>query len=99
MLTAQLESFGDIQARRQKVWAHYDDSLAGWAEQRGVAMPTVEKNGEQPAHLYFLLLPTHDEQQRAPQTPRRQRNPGHVPLCAAGLDALWPRKWLPCMAT
>ena len=62
VLTAQLESFDDIQARRQKVWAHYDDSLAGWAAQRGVATPSVEKNREQPAHLYFLLLPTHDEQ-------------------------------------
>ena len=51
-----------------------------------------------PSDLLAAVLPTHDEQ-RAPQTPRRQRNPGHVPLCAAGLDALWPRKWLPCMAT
>lgn len=62
VLTAQLESFDDIQARRQKIWSHYDSALGSWAERHGVATPIVEKNREQPAHLYFLLMPSHEDQ-------------------------------------
>lgn len=62
VLTAQLESFDDIQDRRQKVWAHYDHALAGWAEQHGVRTPTIDGDRQHPAHLYFLLMPDHADQ-------------------------------------
>lgn len=62
VLTAQLESFDDIQARRHKVWSYYDESLASWSEQHGVATPIVEKDRGQPAHLYFLLMPSPEDQ-------------------------------------
>jgi dTDP-4-amino-4,6-dideoxygalactose transaminase len=49
-LTAQLEVFDEIQRRRQRVWAAYDDAFAGW----GMAVPPGR---EHPAHLYYLLMP------------------------------------------
>jgi dTDP-4-amino-4,6-dideoxygalactose transaminase len=45
-LTAQLESFADIQRARQMIWAAYDQALGG-----GPA------GTEHPAHLYYLLMP------------------------------------------
>ncbi len=62
-LTAQLEGFDDIQKRRQWVWSRYDTELASWAAANRVSTPTVPADCEQPAHLYFLLLPHPDDQQ------------------------------------
>jgi dTDP-4-amino-4,6-dideoxygalactose transaminase len=45
-LTAQLESFADIQRARKAVWAAYHQALGG-----GPA------GTEHPAHLYYLLMP------------------------------------------
>nr|AFV71298.1 PyrC1 [Streptomyces rugosporus] len=56
-LTAQLERFDDIQARRQEVWHAYHARLAEWAAETGVRRPAVPEGCLQPAHLYFLLLP------------------------------------------
>jgi dTDP-4-amino-4,6-dideoxygalactose transaminase len=61
-LTAQLEDFASIQAERMRVWNAYDEGLAAWAAEQGVVTPTVPEDREQPAHLYFLLLPDHDRQ-------------------------------------
>ncbi|GAA3269340.1 dTDP-4-amino-4,6-dideoxygalactose transaminase [Dactylosporangium vinaceum] len=56
-LTAQLEHFGQIQARRQEVWAAYHSRLADWAAEAGVIQPTVPDECVHPAHIYYLLLP------------------------------------------
>lgn len=56
-LVAQLEAIDDIQRRRHRIWAAYDERLADWAEERGVGRPTVPDECEHPAHLYYLLLP------------------------------------------
>jgi dTDP-4-amino-4,6-dideoxygalactose transaminase len=56
-LTAQLESFGEIQRQRHAVWDTYHRELADWAAEHGVAQPTVPAECVQPAHLYYLLLP------------------------------------------
>ena len=57
MLTAQLESFGHIQARRHAVWQAYHEGLSEWAADNGVAQPVVPDDRGHPAHLYYLLLP------------------------------------------
>lgn len=62
-LTAQLESFEDIQRRRMAIWKAYDVRLAGWAIENKVSRPTVPADREHPAHLYYLLLPDLDGQQ------------------------------------
>ncbi len=56
-LTAQLESFGEIQQLRHGVWSTYHDRLAPWATEQGVAQPTVPATCVHPAHIYYLLLP------------------------------------------
>jgi dTDP-4-amino-4,6-dideoxygalactose transaminase len=56
-LTAQLESFDDIQRRRHAVWSAYHTRLADWADSQKVNQPTVPDGCEHPAHLYYLLMP------------------------------------------
>ncbi|WP_246002266.1 dTDP-4-amino-4,6-dideoxygalactose transaminase [Allorhizocola rhizosphaerae] len=56
-LTAQLESFTEIQKERQAVWSAYHEQLAAWAGENGVAQPTVPEHCQHPAHLYYLLMP------------------------------------------
>jgi dTDP-4-amino-4,6-dideoxygalactose transaminase len=63
-LLGQLESFDAVQASRLATWDRYDRELASWAAENGVTTPTVPAGSEHPAHLYYLLLPDHDEQQR-----------------------------------
>ncbi len=63
-LTAQLEAFEDIQARRHAVWAAYDRHLAQWAHDQAVVRPHIPDWCEHPAHLYYLLLPDLENRQR-----------------------------------
>jgi dTDP-4-amino-4,6-dideoxygalactose transaminase len=56
-LTAQLEAFEDIQARRHAVWSAYDQRLADWADAQAITRPHIPDWCEHPAHLYYLLLP------------------------------------------
>lgn len=63
VLTAQLEEFDAIQAQRQAVWSAYDTRLANWAGEQGILRPTVPVDHEQPAHLYYLLMPDLAHQQ------------------------------------
>ncbi|GAT66493.1 TDP-4-oxo-6-deoxy-D-glucose aminotransferase [Planomonospora sphaerica] len=56
-LTAQLESFPAIQARRHAVWNAYHEGLADWAAAGEVSQPVVPDECVHPAHLYYLLLP------------------------------------------
>ncbi|SEG83607.1 dTDP-4-amino-4,6-dideoxygalactose transaminase [Thermomonospora echinospora] len=62
-LTAQLEELPRIQRRRREIWAAYHERLAGWAGRTGVVRPTVPPGCEQPAHIYYLVLPGPDSQQ------------------------------------
>lgn len=62
LLLAQFERFDDIQQRRHAVWDAYHRELGGWASENGVDLMTVPEGCEQPAHLYFLMMPTHDDQ-------------------------------------
>lgn len=57
-LLAQLEARDFIQKQRHRVWNSYHAQLPEWAKNNGVALPTVPADCEQPAHLYYLLLPT-----------------------------------------
>lgn len=62
-LLAQLESFDEIQERRQRIWGTYETELAGWAADRDIATPTVPDHCDHPAHLYYLLLPDLENRQ------------------------------------
>jgi dTDP-4-amino-4,6-dideoxygalactose transaminase len=58
MLSAQLESIADVQAKRRAIWARYHSDLQSWAAATNVRLPIVPDHVEQPFHLFSLLLPT-----------------------------------------
>jgi dTDP-4-amino-4,6-dideoxygalactose transaminase len=62
LLTAQLEHFDEIQRNRHRVWDAYHESLSQWAMTREVGTPQPPPYVQHPAHLYHLVLPSHDQQ-------------------------------------
>jgi dTDP-4-amino-4,6-dideoxygalactose transaminase len=58
VLLGQLEARERIQAQRRRIWERYERELAGWAQTRGVTLPTVPAHCEQAFHMFYLLLPT-----------------------------------------
>lgn len=57
-LLAQLEQRDAIQRSRRRIWETYEVELRDWAEQSGVALPTIPSECEQPFHIFYLLLPS-----------------------------------------
>jgi dTDP-4-amino-4,6-dideoxygalactose transaminase len=62
LLLAQMERFDEIQEARHRVWDAYDVRLAEWAEDLGVVRMRSVPGGDHPAHLYWMMMPTHDDQ-------------------------------------
>jgi dTDP-4-amino-4,6-dideoxygalactose transaminase len=62
LLMSQFASYDEIQARRHHVWDSYAEYLKPWAGEHGVDLMTVPERREHPAHLYYLVLPTHADQ-------------------------------------
>ncbi|TDU89336.1 dTDP-4-amino-4,6-dideoxygalactose transaminase [Kribbella voronezhensis] len=61
-LTAQLELFEEIQAPRLTMWQRYHDKLPEWAQANGVGLPTVPADCVHPAHMYYVVMPSHEHQ-------------------------------------
>jgi dTDP-4-amino-4,6-dideoxygalactose transaminase len=57
-LYAQLEERERIQATRGALWERYREHLTPWAEEHGVRLPIVSGGCEQPAHIFYMLLPS-----------------------------------------
>jgi dTDP-4-amino-4,6-dideoxygalactose transaminase len=64
VLFAQLGARERIQARRQALWARYQQALGSWASASGVALPHVPAECQQSHHLFYLLLPSLELRQR-----------------------------------
>lgn len=62
-LYAQLQAREEIQRRRRTIWEYYREHLTGWAQERGVGLPSIPAHCEHPAHLFYLLMPTLDDRQ------------------------------------
>lgn len=58
VLLGELEARDEIQRRRAQAWQRYASALADWAEARGARLPVVPDDCEQPAHLFYLLMPS-----------------------------------------
>lgn len=58
MLTAQLETAEQIQARRREIWEFYQRGLAAWAAGHGVRLPFVPEHCEQSWHMFYMICPT-----------------------------------------
>jgi dTDP-4-amino-4,6-dideoxygalactose transaminase len=63
LLLAQLEDHERIQGRRRALWRSYQEALADWAGDRGVRLPHVPAECEQPYHLFYLILPSLEDRQ------------------------------------
>jgi dTDP-4-amino-4,6-dideoxygalactose transaminase len=57
-LYAQLLEKERIQATRGALWERYREHLTPWAEEHGVRLPIVPAGCEQPAHIFYMLLPS-----------------------------------------
>jgi len=57
-LLAQIESRVAIQEARSRIWNRYAAELADWARRNGVGLPHVPAHCEQPAHIFYLMLPS-----------------------------------------
>jgi dTDP-4-amino-4,6-dideoxygalactose transaminase len=57
LLVSQLERHAELQAHRVRLWNRYAAELPDWAAQRDVRLPTVPAHCEQPAHVFYLLVP------------------------------------------
>lgn len=62
VLDSQLDDFDTIQSLRHSVWRRYSEGLAGWADDHGVELMSPPPGAEHTAHLFYLLLPTHEQQ-------------------------------------
>lgn len=62
-LYGQLENWKTIQQKRMHIWKRYWDLLHGWIEDHGVRLPVVPAECEQPAHMFYLLMPDLDTRQ------------------------------------
>lgn len=62
VLVAQLEAFDAIQAKRHHVWDRYHAELAPWAATTGVGLMHVPDDVAQPAHMYYVMMPTAADQ-------------------------------------
>ena len=57
-LYAQLEAREKIQEKRRRVWNRYYASLAGWAGDNDVKLPSIPPECEQAYHMFYMLLPS-----------------------------------------
>jgi len=101
-LLAGLEDFDVSQAARQSVWSAYDEALRDWAATFDVRTPFVPDDCEQPAHMYWLVLPNHDQQYRliAHLKERGIVAPFHyLPLHSSEAGVVHARAGTPCPVT
>jgi len=58
VLYAQLEKRELIQAKRKKIWEHYNEKLDAWANEKDIRLPIIPEYCGQPYHMFYLLMPT-----------------------------------------
>jgi dTDP-4-amino-4,6-dideoxygalactose transaminase len=102
VLRSQLESFDEIQRLRHRIWDTYAQVLAGWAESAGAHPMNVPSDAEHPAHVFYVLMPTHEAQQGLLRHMRSQRVTGtfhYIPLDASPAGRRFGRTPYPCVVT
>jgi dTDP-4-amino-4,6-dideoxygalactose transaminase len=62
-LLAQLEAREEIQNRRRQIWETYFERLSGWANDRGIGLPTVPDHCQQAYHMFYLIMPSFKQRQ------------------------------------
>lgn len=102
VLTSQLESFDEIQAKRMAVWQTYADELSPWALDRGWSPMHIPEGSGHPAHLFYLLAPDQHERDRFIENLRGQGIVAtfhYVPLDTSPAGQRYGRTPAPCELT
>ncbi len=63
-LYGQLEQKASVLAARRRIHERYREGLAGWAEETGVALPTIPPDCASSYHMFHLVMPTPDARAR-----------------------------------
>ena len=63
-LLEQLSARERIQAARRRIFERYQAELASWAHDHGVQLPTVPAHCDQAYHMFYMILPSHDDRSR-----------------------------------
>jgi dTDP-4-amino-4,6-dideoxygalactose transaminase len=56
-LCAQLEESEKVQQLRAEIWLRYASSLAEWASQHEVLLPSIPPECDQAFHMFYMLMP------------------------------------------
>ncbi|WP_104130357.1 dTDP-4-amino-4,6-dideoxygalactose transaminase [Cryobacterium sp. N21] len=62
VLDSQLSEFDTIQGLRHAVWNRYSSELLEWSEDVGVRRMFVDSDRKHTAHVFYLVMPDHDQQ-------------------------------------
>ena len=62
VLDSQLAEFELIQGKRHAIWDAYAGSLGSWAANAGAELMAPREGTGHTAHLFYVLMPNHDEQ-------------------------------------
>lgn len=63
-LFAQFEECFEIQAMRERIWKHYENSLIVWADTHSIHLPIVPHHCEQSYHMFYLIMPSLTDRQK-----------------------------------
>ncbi|MDZ4159933.1 MAG: dTDP-4-amino-4,6-dideoxygalactose transaminase [Anaerolineaceae bacterium] len=63
ILYAQLESWQQIQQKRQRLWHYYFDHLQTWAVSNQIGLPYVPEYCDQAYHMFYILMNSLEERQ------------------------------------
>lgn len=102
VLRSQLESFDEIQRLRHRIWDAYAVGLATWADASGARLMHVPAGAEHPAHVFFVLMPSHEAQQGLLEHMRSRGVTGtfhYVPLDSSPAGKAFGRTPYPCGVT
>jgi len=102
VLRSQLESFAEIQKLRNDVWNTYADALRTWADAEGASLMHVPPGAEHPAHVFYVLMPSHSDQTAILAHMRSREVMGtfhYLPLDSSPAGRNFGRAPRPCFVT
>ncbi|WP_426562364.1 dTDP-4-amino-4,6-dideoxygalactose transaminase [Angustibacter sp. McL0619] len=102
VLLSQLESFDLVQRLRHEIWDAYQQSLGGWASANGARLMHVPDDAQHPAHVFYLIMATHEDQTALLTHLRERAITGtfhYVPLDSSPAGRRFGRTPSPCDVT
>jgi dTDP-4-amino-4,6-dideoxygalactose transaminase len=102
VLRSQLESFDEIQRLRMRAWNVYAAELGSWADACGARLMHVPAGAEHPAHVFYVVMPSHQDQQLMLAHLRSRGVVGtfhYIPLDSSPAGRRFGRTPRPCVVT